>query len=428
MLTLRPNKTKHITALVIGAGQAGLAMSRCLSDHAIDHVVLEKGEVANAWAHQRWDSLRLLTPNWQSRLPGYSYSGDNPEGFMTMPEITTYLRGYAAECSAPIETGTEVRRISADGSAYRVETNRGTWRADRVILATGACARPVVPAMAKDVPATIDQLTPFDYKNPGQLKEGGVLIVGASATGVQLAAEIRKAGHDVLLATGEHIRMPRTYRGRDIQWWMDHAGTHDTTTLEVDDLDRARRVPSLQLIGSHDYDILDLNTLQDMGIEVAGRLAGIRSGEALFSGSLRNHCTLSDLKMNRLLKEFDAWAARTPIAPESAPHRFAPTALAAPPRLTCDLEGGRFSTILWATGFRPDFSYLDLPVFDHKGRLDHNRGIVAPQRTPGLYVLGLPFQRKRKSALIDGVGDDAADLALHIAHRTHSKKGCAEVA
>ena len=401
---------KHIETLIIGAGQAGLAMSRCLSDRNIPHVVLERGEIANSWRHERWDSLRLLTPNWQSRLPGFTYQGDNPDGFMSMPEVIRYLSDYAGASHAPVEERTRVLSVTAQGGGYRVATDRGDWHCDTLVLATGACNIASVPGLAAEIPEQVDQITALDYRNPDQLAPGGVLVVGASATGVQLAAEIRAAGHDVILSAGEHIRMPRHYRGRDIQWWMDRAGIHTAGVGEVDDIDRARRVPSLQLIGSHAQRFCDLSSLAGQEVEIVGRLSAIRDNTTLFSGALANHCALSDLKMNRLLDALDAWAEETGLGGIGPIERFAATPCPASSRLSLYLGGGHIRTILWATGFRPDYSWLHLPVFDRKGGLAHREGLVAP----GLYVLGLPFQRRRNSALIDGVGADAAALADHI--------------
>ncbi|QKV17363.1 NAD(P)-binding domain-containing protein [Oricola thermophila] len=401
---------RRISTVVIGAGQAGLAMSHCLSQRGIAHVVLERGEVANSWRRERWDSLRLLTPNWQSRLPGFAYAGPDPDGFMSMPEIVGYLGDYAAASAAPVEPFTTVRSVTAEGGGYRVSTDRGEWSCRNLVIATGACAVANVPALAAGLPGDILQLTPFGYRGPGQLPPGGVLVVGASATGVQLADEIRAAGHEVTLAAGEHIRMPRHYRGRDIQWWMERAGIHGTTIDEVDDIDRARRVPSLQLVGSSARQFLDLNALQGDGIEIVGRLAGIRDGRVLFSGALANHCALSDLKMNRLLAALDDWALQEGLDGLDPAERFDPTACPSAPRLACDLSRGRYRTVIWATGFRPDYAWLHLPVFDARGRLAHRGGHVLP----GLYVLGLPFMRRRNSALIDGVGADAEVLADHI--------------
>lgn len=401
---------KHISTIVIGAGQAGLAVSHALSKRSEPHVVLERGDVGNSWRTARWDSLRLLTPNWQSRLPGQTYAGPAPDGFMSIPEITGFLTRYAAGLAAPVETRTTVLSVYRNGHGYRVSTDKGDWTCRNLVLANGACGQPVIPSLAAGLPENILQITPNRYKSPAQLTPGGVLVVGASATGVQLAAEIKGAGHDVVLSAGHHIRMPRFYRGRDIQWWMDRSGLLATSIDEVDDVSRARNVPSLQLVGDASVRFLDFNRLQASGIEIVGRLAGLRDGVALFSGALANVAMLSDLKMNRTLEYFDAWAGETGLHGLPAPERFDPTELPANPRLTLDLRRGRISTIIWATGFRPDFSWLNLPIFDGKRCIIHDKGIVAP----GLYVLGLPFLRTRKSSLIDGVGPDAEALADHL--------------
>lgn len=405
---------KQISTVIIGAGQAGLAMSKSLTDRSIAHVVIERGEVANSWAHERWDSLKLLTPNWQNRLPGFAYDGTDPDGFMSMPEIVNHLQFYAQKITAPIEDRTTVLSATAHGRGYCVQTSRGNWYCDNLVVASGACAQVHLPNFAQNIPDHITQLTPLNYRNPSQLGPGGVLVVGASATGVQLASEIQAAGHEVILAAGQHIRVPRQYRGLDIQWWMDQTGVLNMTLDEVDDPDRARRVPSLQLIGSKTRPIMDLNALQADGVEIVGKLADIRDGRALFSGSLANQCALSDLKMNRLLDGFDVWAATHNLANLGAPHRHAATSVGSSPRLQCDLNSGSIRTIVWATGYQPDFSWLQLPVFDSKARLQHDGGVIAP----GLYVLGLPFLRRRKSALIDGVGGDAQALADHMTIRT----------
>jgi putative flavoprotein involved in K+ transport len=403
---------RKTTTVVIGAGHAGLAMSRCLAERAIDHVVIERGEVANSWKTERWDSLRLLTPNWQSRLPGYGYEGDDPDGFRTMPEVIDFLDRYAEVIGAPVETRTTVTSVRSENGGYVVETDCGKWQTRSVVLASGACNVPRVPAVAEAVPPNIASMTPDRYRNPDQLDEGGVLIVGASATGTQLADEIHRSGRPVTLAVGEHVRAPRVYRDRDIQWWMDAAGVHDERYDEVDDINRARNVPSIQLAGFPDRRTLDLNALTNAGVKLVGRLAGIADGRAQFSGSLKNVCALADLKMNRLLNTIDEWASEAGLDTEvPPPHRFPETRVEEAPPLAMDLAGERIKTIIWATGFRPDFSWLDVPVLDRKGRIRHEGGVVA---APGLYVIGLQFLRRRKSALIDGARDDAYDLADHL--------------
>lgn len=404
---------RTIECVVIGAGHAGLAMSRCLSERGIDHVVLERGEVANSWRTERWDSLRLLTPNWQSRLPGFGYAGDDPDGYRTMPEVIAFIDAYARAIAAPVRTHTRVLSVRRTEAGYLVRTDRGDWQAWTVVLASGACNVPCVPKLAEALPPAIRTLTPIDYRNPDQLEQGGVLVVGASATGIQLAEEIHRSGRPVTLAVGEHIRAPRTYRGRDIQWWMDATGVHDQRYTEVDDIERARRVPSLQLIGSPERRTLDLNALREAGVRLVGRLAGISDGRLQFSGSLANQCALSDLKLGRLLDVIDRWASEHGLdGAIEPPYRPEPTRVDPSPILTLDLARSGIRTILWATGFRPDWSWLEVPVLDRKGRLCHDGGVVP---SPGMYVMGLQFLRRRKSALIDGAGDDARDLSAHLA-------------
>ena len=400
------------STVIIGAGHAGLAMSRCLSERCIDHVLLERGEVGNSWKTERWDSLRLLTPNWQSRLPGFGYEGANPDGYRTMPETIAFIERYAQVIAAPVQTSTVVRSVRARNGGYEVVTSRGNWWCRTVVLASGACNIPSVPAVAEALPSAIATLTPLQYRKPEQLDEGGVLVVGASATGIQIADEVHRSSRPVTLAVGEHIRAPRVYRGRDIKWWMDAARVLDERYDEVDDIVRARRVPSLQLAGSPERRMMDLNALTRMGVRLVGRLAGIRDGKAQFSGSLRNQCALSDLKMHRLLDAIDEWATANGMDDQvDPPHRFEPTAVEASPPLGLDLSRGEIRTIICATGFRPDYSWLHVPVLDRKGYVRHDGGVV---EAPGMYLLGMPFLRRRKSSLIDGAGDDARDLSRHL--------------
>jgi putative flavoprotein involved in K+ transport len=400
-------------AVVIGAGHAGLAASHFLTERAIDHVVLERGEVANSWRRERWDSLRLLTPNWLNRLPGHDYGGPDPDGYLSMGEVVELIDRFATLVGAPVRTGTTVTSVRRTDDGYRVTTDRGDLSCRTVVIASGACNRPAVPPLSEAVPDTVEQVTPFGYRGPGQLPDGGVLVVGASATGVQLAAELRRSGRPVVLSTGEHVRMPRVYRGRDALWWMDAAGVWDERYDEVPDLTRARRLASPQLAGTADRTALDLNVLTDLGVELVGRAATVRDGELLFSGGLRNVVALADLKMDRLLNTFDEWADATGTGSDvKPPERFEPTRVPATTRLRLDLRGGEIRTVVWATGFRPDYGWLDVPVVDEKGHLTHDGGIVD---SPGLYALGLPVLRRRKSTFIHGIEDDAREVVDHLA-------------
>jgi putative flavoprotein involved in K+ transport len=369
---------RDIDVAVIGAGHAGLASSYCLAESAIDHVVLERGEIANSWRHERWDSLTLLTPNWQCKVPGHVYSGDDPDGFLAVPQLIDFIDEYAAGTSAPVET---------------------------------------VPAVAEAVPADIETITPHQYRNPQQLEPGGVLVVGASATGLQLAEEIQQSGRPVTIAVGEHVRMPRIYRGRDILWWLDRVGISDERYDEIDDVVRARHLPSPQLVGTPQKYTLDLNAMTSKGVTLVGRLMGFNNDVAQFSGSLKNVCALADLKMNRMLNTIDEWVEDNDDASSfDPPHRSDSTRVDESPPLTLNLKKENIHTILWATGFRPDYSWLEVDVLDRKGMIRHDGGIV---ESPGMYVIGLPCLRRRKSSFIHGVEDDARDLNAHLVNYLH---------
>jgi putative flavoprotein involved in K+ transport len=403
---------EDVTTVVVGAGHAGLAASRLLGEASVDHVVLERGEVGNSWRHERWDSLRLLTPNWLNRLPGQDYDGPDPDGYLTRGEVVEFIDHFAAVSRAPVRTGTAVTSVRPSQGGYHVSTEHGDVRCRAVVLASGACNVATTPEFSAAVPTSVVQLTPFDYRSPAQLPDGGVLVVGASATGVQLAAELQRSGRQVTLAVGEHVRLPRVYRKRDVLWWMDASGVWDQTHDQVDDLARARRLPSPQLVGTPERHTLDLNALTASGVELVGRWATVRDGTALFSGGLRNVCSLADLKMKRLLATFDEWARTTGReADVGPPEQFAPTAAPQATRLAMDLRSGEIRSILWATGFRPDYGWLHAPVLDAKGRLRHDGGVLD---APGLYALGLPLLRRRRSSYISGICDDARAVTDHL--------------
>lgn len=404
----------RIPTVVIGAGHAGLAVSHLLTERGIDHVVLERGDVANTWREERWDSLRLLTPNWQTRLPGLEYKGDDPDGFMTMPEVVEFITRYAGVVEAPVETNTPVSSLRREGNRFRVVSGRRTWDAGSVVIATGGFNLPKVPAIADGIPASIDSVTAMDYKRPDQLREGGVLVVGASATGIQIANELQRSGRQVTVAVGEHVRVPRTYRGKDIQFWLERIGRLDERYDEVDDIVRARHVPSPQLVGTPDRTTLNLNSLTAQGARLVGRLSGFDNGLAFFSGSLRNVCSLADLKQIRLLDMIDEWVDENGVEDEVGPvERFPGTIVDDDPLLTLDLRGAGIATVLWATGYRPDYSWLDIDVLDRKGEIKHDGGVV--HDAPGLYRIGLNFLRRRKSSFIHGAEDDAIDITEHLA-------------
>jgi putative flavoprotein involved in K+ transport len=395
----------YTRVLVIGAGQAGLAMSHCLGKSGIEHVVLERGQIAERWRSERWDSLRLLTPNWMTRLPGWSYTGSDPDGFMTAAEFSEYLQAYAKASDAPVQQNTTVLDLRRGPLGFQVETSGATWHASAIVLATGHCDVPAVPQMARKMSASIVQVTPSDYRNPNQLPKGGVLVVGASATGVQLAGEIRQSGRQVMLAVGQHTRLPRRYRGRDIWHWLDRIGVLDDTTLSVCNLARARSQPSFQLVGRPDGGTIDLGTLQAAGVRLTGRAANACGTIVTLNDDLIETVASAQGALERLLNRIDV-AADGCSAPPPEPDARCNTKLSAGPT-EVDLEAEGIRTVVWANGFHRNYAWLKVPVLDQMGELIHEGGIT-PE--PGLYALGLRFQRRRRSNFIDGVGRDAEEL------------------
>jgi putative flavoprotein involved in K+ transport len=404
---------RSVETVIIGGGQAGLAMSWSLLDRDRDHVVLERGRIAERWRSERWDSLRLLTPNWMTRLPGYSYEGADPDGFMTKADVVDYLAGYARSFGPPVEQETTVRSVSRRDGRWRVETDRDVWMARNVVVATGHCDTPRVPPFAAGLDPEIVQVTTNRYRGPKELPTGGVLVVGASATGAQLAEEIRRSGRDVTLAVGRHNRLPREYRGRDIMWWLDRTGVLDRSVEELREPESGKHEPSLQLVGRRPGPAVDLGALRDRGIRLVGRVEGAEGRVVRLGRDLERHMAAADARLARVLARIDAYAEQHGFERPPAEHvdPVAPPD-ASPSRI--DLKASGIRTILWATGYRRQYPWLRVPVLDAEGEIRHRRG-----RTPlaGLYVLGMQFQTRRRSSFIDGVGFDAEEIARAICGR-----------
>jgi putative flavoprotein involved in K+ transport len=400
----------HTSVVVVGAGPGGLAMSHHLTGAGIDHVLLERGEVAHSWRTERWDSLRLLTPNWMTSLPGARYEGDDPDGFMTAAETVAALDAYRLSFDAPLHTGIEVESACRSSNGFEVRTTGGTWRCDAIVAATGGSSEPRVPAFASELPPAAQQLTSLSYRRAAQIDDHGcVLVVGASASGVQIADELQRSGHDVTIAVGEHVRLPRSYRGCDIYRWLDRIGQLDERWDEVEDLQRARRHASVQVMGSDDGREVDLQSLQALGVRLVGRLMAIRGRIILCSGGLGSLVANADLKEIRLLQRIDEWVDRHDMAALVGPAiKPCPTVLTQVPT---ELDLARFATVIWATGFRPTYDWLDPRALNRRGRVDHDGGVASMR---GLYLLGLPFLRRRRSNLIAGLGLDALELGQHL--------------
>lgn len=401
-------------AIIIGGGQAGLAMGRCLADLDIDHVILERGRIGQRWRSERWDSLRLLTPNWQSRLPGWRYRGPDPHGYMTMPEVIDYLQGYAGSLPSPIEEHTVVREVRPVADRYLISTDRGDWRTRNVVIATGHSDVPSVPVFAEELSGDITQSVPSRYRRPDDLPDGGVLVVGAAASGVQLADEIQRSGRPVTLAVGKHTRLPRTYRGRDIMWWLDVMGVMDERLHEAFDAGRARTQPSLQLVGRPERSSIDLGTLQQAGVRLVGRMVGTHGTRIDLADDLPYSTTQAAIKLGRLIRRIDAFVANHPDGLAVGPPDPVTPILTVPSPTRLDLRAEGIRTVVWTTGYRRHYPWLRVPVLDERGEIRHEEGVLP---VPGLYVLGLQFLRRRKSSFIDGVGDDARALSFHMAKR-----------
>jgi len=394
--------------IIVGGGQAGLAMSRSLTLRGVDHVVLERGRVGERWHSERWRSLHLLTTNAMSALPGLRHVGRDPDGFMPAQDFASYLERYARAVGSPVMSGVEVTSVEPNAGGYRVATTAGVWLSRAVVVATGACETPFRPAAAEALAPSIAQVCPTQYWEPDELPEGGALVVGASATGLQLAEEIHLSGRPVTLAVGDHTRVPRRYRGRDIYAWMETAGILDDPALEGGNLDAARRQPSLQLVGRPDNRDLDLGVVSRLGVRLVGRLEAMDGAKATFAGDLDRTTRASHTRMLRILDRIDKCIGERGLAaPDPDPATRNPILAAGDPvALNLAREGVR--SVVWATGYVRRYPWLKAPALDGRGEILHRGGVAT---FPGLYVIGLTFLRRRRSSFIDGCGLDAEDLA-----------------
>ncbi len=393
----------RIETLIVGAGQAGLALSHHLSAAGREHVLLERGRVGQRW-HERWDSLTLLSPNWMNRLPGEPEPVDR-DGFLPLAAFVAHLEAYARSFAAPVAEGVEVERVAREGDGFRVDTTSGPWRARSLVIATGDAADPHVPLA---VPSGLLSLHSSEYRRPPQVPEGRVIVVGAGTSGQQLALELQQAGRDVVLAVGRHSRAPRRYRGRDIFEWADLLGDFDRTIDEMPDVEAAKRVPLFPLSGANAGEDLGLDRLAAAGVVVTGRLMGFDGRRAVFADDLAANVAGADRRLRRLLRRIDA----NPLAEGSEPETLRDVVLPSGPR-TLDLR--EVAAIVWATGFRRTYPWLGVPgVLDGRGEIVQRRGAT---RAAGLYVLGLAFQYRRNSHFIGGVGRDAEIVARSIVER-----------
>jgi len=408
-----PDINRHWPVVVIGGGQAGLSTSYCLQQQGIEHIVIEKHRVGHAWRNLRWDTFCLVTPNWQCRLPGFPYDGDDPYGFMPRDEIVAYLERYAAFVDPPLRESVAVTRVAPDDGGFVVETTDGTATADQVVLAVNGYHVPKVPRLAERLPASVYQLHSVDYRNPQSLPDGAVLVIGTGQSGCQIAEDLHLAGRRVHLAVGSAPRAPREYRGRDSVDWLERMGTYDVTVEEHPEPEhKLRHKANHYMTGRGGGREIDLRAFALDGMQLYGRVATIEAGGRLtFEPNLSENLDSADATYCKIRDSIDRYIADNGIdAPQVEPYASVWQPPYEPEEL--DLAETGITTVIWATGFAGDFRWLEAPVFDGSGEPVHRRGVTP---MAGLYFLGLSWLNTWGSGRFAAVGEDARYIVEHVA-------------
>ncbi|WP_102933245.1 MSMEG_0569 family flavin-dependent oxidoreductase [Streptomyces malaysiensis] len=401
----------HFPVAVVGGGQAGLSMSYCLRRRGVEHIVIEANRVGHEWRERRWDSFCLVTPNWQCKLPGFPYQGDDPDGFMVRDEIVRYLEDYVAFFRPPLVEGVTVTRLRrAASGVFELTTSDGDCTADQVVVATGPYHAPSVPRMAERLPDGIHQIHSSHYRAPAQLPEGGVLVVGTGQSGCQIAEDLHLAGRQVHLAVGSAPRVARFYRGRDCVAWLDDMGHYTRTIDEFDEADAVRMRVNHYVTGRDGGRDIDLRAFARDGMRLYGRLTTIRGTTLEFADDLKANLDHADAVAEGIKDAIDAYIEARGV-PAPVEPRYVPVwePSGQPGRL--DLAAAGITSVVWSTGFRRDHRWIEAPVFDGRGYPMHWRGVTS---APGLHFLGLPWQHSWGSGRFEAVGRDAEFLAGHI--------------
>ncbi len=405
--------TEEFETLIIGGGQAGLAMSEHLSHHGLPHLVVERRRIAERWRSERWDSLVANGPAWHDRFPTREFDDIDPDCFATKDRIVEYFEGFAEQIAAPIRCGVEVTSVqkNTDGSGFRVETSAGEIHATNVVVATGPFQRPIIPTVVPEN-AGVMQIHSAAYRNPDQLPDGAVLVVGAGSSGAQIADELLRSGKRVHLSVGPHDRPPRAYRGRDFVWWLGALGQWNATTTEP-----GKEHVTIAVSGAHGGQTVDFRRLGERGVTLVGRTESFSKGVLYFASDLAGNIADGDANYLSVLDAADAYIAKEgldiPEEPDARSLQPDPASIT-DPILALNLADAGITSIIWATGYALDFGWLKLDAFDEKGRPVHERGVAA---VPGLYFLGLAWLSRRASPFIWGVWHDAEYLADQIAAR-----------
>ncbi|MDQ0392090.1 MSMEG_0569 family flavin-dependent oxidoreductase [Labrys monachus] len=410
---MRAPSLPHHPAVVVGGGQAGLSASHHLKRHGIDHVVFERNRIAHAWRSQRWDAFCLVTPNWQCQLPDFPYAGPEPHGFMPRDEIVAYVEAFARHIDAPLREGVAVERVSRRNGVFLVETSEGAVTADAVILAVSAYHLPNTPRMSESVPDAIVQIHSSAYRNPQQLPEGAVLVVGSGQSGCQIAEDLHLAGRKVHLVVGSAPRCPRFYRGRDAVDWLDDLGQYDMTVEQHPLGEKVRRNANHYLTGRDGGRDIDLRRFAAEGMVLHGRLTGIDDGSLTLADDLARNLDAADAVYNGICGLIDRHIADNAIAAPEGTH-YEPVWQPGEPARRLDLAASGIGSIVWSTGFRSDWSWVDLPLLDENGYPSHRRGVTG---VDGVYVVGMPWLWTWGSGRFLSVGRDAGFVVDHLAAR-----------
>jgi len=410
--------TEQVETVIIGGGQAGLALSYYLTQQGRTHLVLEQGRVGETWRSGRWDSFTLNTPNWMTQLPGFPYQGDDPDGFLPREDIVAYLEQYAMSFHAPLHCGARVTTVRQQpgGESYLIEAEQMTFEARNVVLATGAFPKPKLPTASAALSADICQMPTSEYRHPQLLPSGAVLVVGTGQSGCQIAEDLYESGRQVYLSTSSCGRLPRLYRGRDTIWWLTRTGFFDKTLDQLPS-PTAKFACNPHVSGNHGGHDINLRQLARQGMILLGHVQAAQGQQIFLAPDLEENLAKADAFAAQITQEIEEYITQTGMQVEA--NRTTTEALSngAPstkPLLALDLQSAGISTIIWASGYKLDFGWVQIPVFDQAGYPVHRRGVTA---FPGLYFLGLNWLYKRKSALLYGVGEDAAFVASALAGR-----------
>lgn len=403
---------KHYSVVVVGGGQAGLAISYCLKNKGIDHIIFEKNKIGYSWQAKRWDSFCLVTPNWQCTLPGYHYSGSNPNGFMVKDEIVEYIKDYAKSFNPPIQENIEVLQIKKNHSQglFELTTSLGNYTADQVVIATGSYHHPKIPRMAERLPDYIWQLHSSEYKNPQFLPEGEILVVGTGQSGCQIAEDLHLANRKVHLCVGSAPRSPRKYRGKDVVDWLDQMGYYDLTIDNHPDKENVRTKTNHYVTGRDGGREIDLRTFALEGMQLYGSLNNIRGDNLGFKSNLKQNLDRADEVAESIKKTIDEYIAKNQIYAPTEP-AYRPVWQPEIEVLQLNYKKANITSVIWCTGYQTNFSWVEVPVFDGKGYPRHDRGVT---NVRGLYFLGLPWLYTWGSGRFSGIARDAEYLSDYI--------------